>query len=69
MEVRANRPGKLVRFDCADGSRVEVTFVAQNAAKCQVRVEHQRLADAAAVATAKEFWRPRLAVLKSQLEG
>lgn len=69
LRVRTSRPGKSLRADCDDGSRIEVTFVAQSAVKCQVRVEHQRLPDAAAVPTAKEFWRARLAVLKEQLEG
>lgn len=68
LRLGAIRPGKPLRADCDDGTRVEVTLVAKDVAKCQVKIDHQRLPDADTVATAKELWRARLAVLKDRLE-
>jgi pimeloyl-ACP methyl ester carboxylesterase len=67
-ERTATRP-RLARFDWGDdGTRVVVGFTAKGDAKSTVGLEHERLADAAAVERMKPFWRERLGVLASQLE-
>lgn len=67
-ERAGSRPGRLVRFDRADGTRVVVQFDAQPSGKCAVAVQHQRLADVEAAGAAKAYWRERLTDLKALLE-
>lgn len=67
-ERAGSRPGRLVRFDRADGTRVVVQFDVQPSGKCAVAVQHQRLPDVEAAEAAKSYWRERLADLKSLLE-
>ena len=67
-EREGSRPGKVVRFDRTDGTRVTVQFDVQAGNKCSVAVQHQRLPDADAAEKAKAYWRERLAALKALLE-
>ena len=68
-ERTATKP-KSARFDWGDGeTRVNVTFSAKEEAKSTVIVEHARLADAENADRMKTYWRERLALLKSRLEG
>lgn len=70
INVRTTRPGKYLRADYADGSsRILVNFVAKDESKTQVVVQHERLAEAAAIDPTKAFWRDRMAALKAVLEG
>ncbi|WP_165436334.1 DUF4287 domain-containing protein [Amycolatopsis suaedae] len=62
------RPGRSVRFDLADGTRISVTVEAKDDSRSQVHVEHQLLPDAAAVERRRAFWRERLTELKNRLE-
>jgi hypothetical protein len=66
-ERTATKP-RSARFDWADGTRVNVTFVDKGASST-VALEHARLADAESADRMKAFWRERLTALKSQLEG
>ena len=68
-ERTATRP-KSARYDWDDGAtRIHVTFDAKATAKATVVVEHSRLDDKAHADRMKQYWRERLTVLKSQLEG
>jgi hypothetical protein len=67
-ERTATRP-RSARFDWAGGpTRVNVTFLARDEAKSTVAIEHRRLADAGEANRMKNYWRQRLATLKSALE-
>jgi uncharacterized protein YndB with AHSA1/START domain len=68
-ERTATRP-KSARFDWRDGkTRVRVTFLAKGARRSTAAVVHTRLADAKQRERMKTFWRERLNMLKSLLEG
>lgn len=67
-ERAGSRPGRLVRFDRSDGTRIAVQFDGQPSGKCVVAVQHQRLPDAESAEAAKVYWRERLAELKVWLE-
>lgn len=70
LQERVATRSRSARFDWGDdGTRVSFTFDASGAAKSQVAVEHERLPDAEAAQKTKEFWKERLAALKSDLEG
>ena len=43
VELRATQPGKVVRLDWPDGTRVQAQFDAKGAERTTVAVEHQRL--------------------------
>lgn len=84
LTIRSGRPGKslhAILTTVQDGAndpggtgstggatRVDVTFTAKGAAKCQVAVQHLRLPNARAAEEMKAFWRERLAALKLLLE-
>lgn len=69
MSLRSSQPGKVARFDLADGTRVSVTFEAKGAAKATAHVAHERLPQPDAAEAAKASWKERLAVLSSFLES
>jgi hypothetical protein len=70
MSLRTSQPGRTARFNWEDGStRVNVSFVAKEAAKTTVTVAHEKLPDADEAETAKSLWRERLSDLKSYLEA
>jgi hypothetical protein len=69
LTERTARPGRSIRFDAADGSRVSAEFATTGAGKAQVAVEQEGLRDAAAAEQAKRDWRRRLAGLKEWLAG
>lgn len=71
--VRGRTPGKTLRLEAADGSRItiglhdlEPTSFGLN--RTQVSVEHSGLHEAADVAETKEFWKACLAQLAGQFE-
>ena len=68
VELRATQPGKVVRLDWPDGTRVQAQFDAKGAERTTVAVEHQRLRDAALVPTMRTYWQERLEALRSFLE-
>jgi uncharacterized protein YndB with AHSA1/START domain len=68
IELRAAQPGKVVRLDWPDGTRVQAQLDARGADKTTVAVEHQRLPDAAMVPTIRTYWQERLDALRSLLE-
>ena len=68
-ERTATRP-KSARFDWGDGdTRVNLTFLPKGEAKSTVALEHRRLPDAGEAERIKDYWRERLAALKSALEA
>lgn len=69
LRERTSRPGRSLRFDAADGSRVNVTVEAKGSDKALVAVEQERLPDAGAGERAKAAWRERLLTLQQLLEG
>ncbi|WP_329037108.1 hypothetical protein OHT61_10310 [Streptomyces sp. NBC_00178] len=73
LSVRTLRPGRSLTADLRDESgdaagRVSVRLEALPDGRTRVGVGHGKLADAAAVARYKAFWKERLAVLKAVLE-
>jgi uncharacterized protein YndB with AHSA1/START domain len=70
LEVRTHRPGTSVTADWDGGtSRIEVYLTPQGDAKTRIGLGHTKLPDADAVAAYKDFWRERLAGLKTLLES
>jgi len=70
MSLRNAQPGKVARFDWADGhTRVSVTFDSKGPMKATAFVAHERLPDPDAADAAKAAWRDRLANLKAFLEA
>jgi len=68
VEVRSAQPGKVVRLDWPDGTRLQAQFDARDQNRTTVAVEHQRLPDAALVPTMRTYWQERLESLRSLLE-
>ena len=62
LSLRKANPPRSIRTD-AEVGRPVITFDAKGDAKATVAVSHERLPDAAAVASAKQLWRERLAGL------
>jgi hypothetical protein len=67
LSERTSQPGRSIRFDVADGSRVSVVFE-DKGNRTQVAVEQERLPTAAAAERAKSAWREWLTSLKALLE-
>jgi hypothetical protein len=65
--VRTATINKSMRITWADGTSVELGFMAKGDAKAQVQIQHRRLADKAGAAKMKQFWEERLAALEEQL--
>jgi len=67
-ERTTTRP-RSARFDWGDdGTRLHLTFLAKDASKSTVALEHRRLRDAAEAERTKAYWRARLVALKELLE-
>lgn len=71
LTITANTPAKVVRatWQGDGGGRVEVYLTPKDNAKCQVAVQHSKLADAERVAPLKQYWVDALARLKLYLEA
>lgn len=67
--VRKATPAKSLRITWGDGSNLQVLFYPKGEAKSIVTVDHRGLRDAAAIERMREFWRERLARLKTVVEG
>ena len=68
VEVRSAQPGKVVRLDWPDGTRLQAQFDAKGPNRTTIAVEHQRLPDGALVPTMRTYWQRRLEALRSLLE-
>jgi uncharacterized protein YndB with AHSA1/START domain len=70
VRERTSQPGRSARFDWDDGAtRVNVSVAAAGEDRSQAAVEHERLPDAQTAERTKAYWRERLEVLKTVLEG
>jgi hypothetical protein len=70
VRERTSQRGRSARFDWNDGAtRVNVSVAATGKDRSQAAVEHERLPDARAAEETKAYWRERLDVLKTVLEG
>ena len=70
LEVRRSTGGKSIRMAwMAGASSVNVSFHAKGAQKCQVAVEHSKLASATAARRQKAYWSDALDRLKALLEA
>ncbi len=68
FEIRKATPGKSMRITWVDKkTKVEVNFYPKGKDKTQVAVQHDKLADAKAVARMKSFWGKALASLQETL--
>jgi hypothetical protein len=69
LTVRTAIPNKSMRITWPDGTSVEWYFVPKGDAKCQVAVQHVKLADREAVDRTKSYWAERLGSLERLLTG
>jgi hypothetical protein len=70
LRVRTATSPRTARYDWEEGStRVILGFDDLGEAKSRVALSHERLPDAEAADEMKTWWRERLTVLKSKLEG
>jgi hypothetical protein len=67
LTVRTAVPNKSMRITWPDGTSVEWYFVPKGDRKCQVAVQHGKLADREAVDRLKGYWAERLGVLDKML--
>ncbi|MDN3295675.1 hypothetical protein QWM81_16765 [Streptomyces ficellus] len=68
--LRTHRPGTSLTADWEGGtSRLSVYVTPKDGARTQVGLGHTKLPDADAVAAYKDFWKERLAALKTLLEN
>ena len=65
--VRTATPGKSMRMGWPDGTTVVVGFTGKGTSKCQVAIQHEKLADGAASARMKAYWSERLDALADVL--
>jgi uncharacterized protein YndB with AHSA1/START domain len=68
LAERNAAPNKRIRYTGAGGSHVEATFTAKGADKSAVTVTETKLADGAAVARQKAYWKEALDRLEAQVE-
>ncbi|MDQ4095718.1 MAG: DUF4287 domain-containing protein [Actinomycetota bacterium] len=69
LQVRTARPGKSMTAAWEEGTtRLAIGFTDKGAAKSQVSLAHERIADARRADEMKSFWRERLNALKAVLE-
>jgi hypothetical protein len=67
LTVRAATRGKSMRITWPDRTSVAVAFASKGPGKSQVAVQHEKLADRAAAARAKQYWADRLDALQALL--
>jgi hypothetical protein len=69
LRVRTARPERSARFDWEDGAtRIGVTFASTGEDRCDVAVEHERLASRQDADRASTFWKDHLGTLRELLE-
>ncbi|WP_371529309.1 DUF4287 domain-containing protein [Streptomyces sp. NBC_01283] len=73
LTLRTHRPAKSVTADFKDTTgtttRISVGITVKTPEKTTVAIGHEKLRDAAEVATYKKFWHERLSKLKALLES
>lgn len=69
LTERSSTPGKRVRFDVADGTRLNVTADPKGTTGTTLSVEQERVVDAETAAAKHAFLVERVAALKALLEG
>jgi hypothetical protein len=69
LTERSSTPGRRIRFDVADGTRLSVIADAKGASGTSLSVEQERIADADTAASKRAFLVERVAALKALLEG
>lgn len=61
LRLRTSQPARSARFDVvADGTWLQVTFLAKDTAKAAVQIQHERLPTADDVEARRAFWKERL---------
>jgi uncharacterized protein YndB with AHSA1/START domain len=69
ITIRKATPDRSLRITWeADGGSLEVSLTSKGTSRCQVVVQHARLADRDAVETMRAFWRERMDTLRDLLE-
>ena len=69
IAIRKATPHRSLRITWeADGTALEVNLTSKGTARCQVVVQHSRLADRDAVEGMRAFWRGRMDTLRELLE-
>lgn len=59
VRERKTVAGKVVRWTCRDGTKVDVTLAAKGGSKSQAQLQHDGLTDAADVARRRQHWAAR----------
>jgi hypothetical protein len=67
LTIRSAAADKSTRLTWADGTAVDLSFVAKGAAKSQLAVQHRKLADKASADRLKAWWTDRLTALEATL--
>jgi uncharacterized protein YndB with AHSA1/START domain len=69
LVIRKATPNKSLRITWPESaSKVDVAFYPKGVAKCQVAVQHGKLADAATAGRMKDYWAAAIGRLKALLE-
>lgn len=66
--IRKGTPGKSMRITWPDKTHVDVNFYDKGKDKCQVSVQHTRLADAARAERMKRYWAAKLEAFRDYLK-
>lgn len=69
LTVRKATEPKSMRITWGDATNVEFYFAAKGASKSSVQVQHNKLADEAAVQDRKTFWKAALSKLEARLKA
>jgi hypothetical protein len=69
LSARKAAPGKTLRINWPDGTRVDVNFTAKGDAKSQVAVQHKMLSSKSEAEKMRAFWTERLGALVGVVSG
>ena len=69
MQLIKYNPGKNIRFQLANGEILLANFNGKSAGKCQVTLQHTKLADSDKSEEARSFWKERLQMLADLFTG
>jgi hypothetical protein len=70
ITIRTATPAKSLRITWGDGpSSLSVNLYPKGEAKCQVTIQHEKIANAKEAAQLKKFWAEKIEALRALLEG
>lgn len=69
MQLIKHNPGKNIRFQLEQEEVLVANFTGKSAEKCQVTLQHTKLADAARAEVMRTYWKERLQMLSELISG